>query len=273
MKKKSFLKSFVALGSIMLSSVITARVTEVSTISAVLPLVKSYQSQGKKVLVVFDYDNTLVRAEPLFGRLEFFTKKGEQLVSQGMALTDVQHFLYNDYTYIVHTTSDCLVEEHAPEIVQQLNNLSGVHVMGVTGRPMYVSQRTSNENTRLGITFNFPLESRMLIYLVDVTRPVLYENQTLYCDVHNSKDDVIMAFFEKISYRPDVVIMIDDSVGVINKMEKRMTKEGIIYEGLRFNRCDKDAAELDLEKAEKEFQTFKKSKKNTNQSSLEKSNL
>lgn len=236
------------------TSATAAKIVESHTITAILPLIEKYK--GKKVLVAFDLDNTLVRACSYVSSVEFMMERGKRMVKEGAEMQDVMHYLYNEYIYLTHYEPLCLVESNTPVVLEQLRK-AGVDFIGLTAKPMHVWHRTLDQLAALNVTFNFPDMKSSFLYLNKGVNPAFYDKGVMFCDWQNKKHDALTKFFEKCSYHPDVVIFLDDDWKYLQGMEKKMEQEGIIFEGVRVSACDKFIQDLNYEEAQKQLVEFK----------------
>ncbi len=213
--------------------------------------VAQFLDAKKSILVIFDIDNTLLEASTDLGSDQWFSYRLRQYIEQGMHIDDAVkqilplHFYINLLINLI-TTEPTL----ADDILSIKNNCE--HVICLTARSLPLAERTLQQLHQNNLYFHIPeLDD---IYWI-IKQPCLYKQGCLFCG-QNCKGDVLSAFLDKINYKPDLIIFIDDKDYNLQAVEDTAHKLNIEYIGLRYNRCDERVQNFDYEKTEIELQNF-----------------
>ena len=239
--------------TIFFSSSSTSQIVESETIKSILPIIQAHS--GKKILVLFDLDNTLIRGITYLSSPEFCFARAKQMVSSTTTEQDACIHMLNDYTYIVHREGSKLVE---PTSLFVLDNLKKINVpfLGLTGRSMYIAQRTSDVLTKLGIQFSDLLPEKRLFHTPN--HPVLYQEGILFCSIFVPKSLALQLFMQVWNEKPDLIIFVDDCKKHLQDVSDFVKSLKIDFVGIRLNACDQFVEALDLDKAEQQFAALKK---------------
>ncbi len=200
--------------------------------------------KDKEILVVFDVDDTLtILKEPAF-------QYGNYKLTHSEAFSNVLKHLDEDVKFIVFnlpillSTSD-LIEPHTPAVIERLQN-NGVKTIALTAAPAGNIDGGSLEDARiadlrqLGIDFTrcFPEVSNTLFTNFPI-RPyqsyILFKEGILFANYVN-KGAVLVGFLQQLSWKPDVVIFVDDRVEHIHAVKTSLAEfnPAIECKGLHF---------------------------------------
>lgn len=227
-------------------------ITESSSIKDVMLVAES--AKAENILVVFDIDNTLARGKTPMARDEFFSARIQSFMNNGMDFNQAIHHVLPDYYYIQFHSSLVLVEDEVLILLQDLTN-NGTKTLALTARSSYLAERTMDQLESLGIRFNFFAEQN---FTLNFGHPCFYKRGMLFCGL-NDKGEALLSLLDRLNYRPDLVIFVDDKYKNLLSVEMELLKREIPFEGLRLNVCDQDVMNFDLNKAEQELLEFKKS--------------
>ncbi|HOX22555.1 MAG TPA: DUF2608 domain-containing protein [Elusimicrobiales bacterium] len=219
-------------------------VVETETLAPVYAEAKRQLALGKQPLVIFDIDNTLsyhdfyLGNEPWFGSvyadyLDSLRKNAPaRLAAEERAITWLTVMLMSDTPYF-------LTEQDLPRQIRELQQ-SGLKVMAQTSRCVLIAAHTVADLHRHGIDFSAssPFPDTYDFIPWEGARPVICSGGACFGQLQD-KGKILLMLMAKHGYKPQAVILADDSKKNIAAMGAAMKEAGIPYSGFRYSKLDK----------------------------------
>ncbi len=206
----------------------------------------------KRIMAILDIDNTLLHPDDTeLGSDQWFSHHVRENVKTGMTSEDAVKAILPIYTHLNLFIKLVATE---PALAQDLLHIKNncEHVICLTKRSSPLIEKTIQELCNNSLYFGIPEHNDMQW---ELEHPCFYRKGCLFCG-SNCKGAVLSSFLEKINYKPDLIICIDDKETYLLAVERVAQKLNIEYIGLRYAGCDKRVKKFDAAKAEIELQEF-----------------
>lgn len=203
-----------------------------------LTTILDYIKPGKKNLVIFDLDNTLIIAPTDVGSDQWFT---HELVQSKKSIEEVLPV----YLKLQEKISLELTECDAPEILSKLIE-KNVTVIGLTARSPELEPRTISELNRLGLRF-----SHILSHDDVVDRKFHYHSGVVFVGSRD-KGEVLKDVLKDAQLQFDEAVMADDKRKYLDSVEKTLEDAGIEFTGIRYSGMDERVKNFNPIHAERE---------------------
>lgn len=201
----------------------------------------------QNVLVIFDYDNTLVEAKDGFGGDEWFCAMLDQCMNNGMSFKQSLDYVLPLYSTIQQSIWMEPVQKSAPQLVAFLQSI-GIATMVLSSRSHPIIERTIEQLERAGMNFVHTAPSKETL-TIDMGDRAFYRNGVLFSE-RIDKGKLLITFFEMINYKPEKVIFINDKMKHLKKVEAALQEANIPFVGIRYSRLDEKNASYDLKQHE-----------------------
>jgi len=218
---------------------------------------------SKESLFLFDIDEVLLTPADILLRPAGKTFSG---------WCKIQPEKFDHYLSIMLAgTNYILVDKKGPDMIARLSK-KGVSVMGFTScrtGPFGVIQSMekwrSDQLHAVGIDFRpFFSEEYVFAELVDAkSNPPLFKNGILFCgDFYSSKrstkGELLGIFLDRMNWRPEQIVFIDDEKKNLEAVSLELDKRGIPFQGYLL---EKPSTPLDEKIAQLQIQTIVEKKK------------
>jgi len=213
--------------------------------------VAKHLEPNKKMLILFDIDNTLAAPSGDLGSDQWFNHIVTVYQQQGFATKDAFKTAVDLYHHI-HAHLDLKpAEAETPAFVASLQK-KNIPVLALTARSFI--ERTFEQLETIAIDFT-PNAVTNNTFDLSQQHPAFYQQGIIFSG-NNNKGLVLCAFFDRIGYQPDKIIYVDDKEGNIKAVEEAVEKRGIEFVGIRYSRLDDKVKKLDITTAQKQLTTF-----------------
>lgn len=173
-------------------------------------------NEGKKVLVLFDLDNTLIEPTEEVGSDQWFSgaviyaKNKKKL--QGL---DAVRKILPLYYKLQDTVVLKPVEKITVDVIKRLKEKH--IVMGLTARSVPLVEQTTERLSKLGFSFSFDTHFFQKKLSVD---SACLKNGILFCG-NNDKGDALFELLNFLDIHPDRIIFIDDKYANVEKLNNQ----------------------------------------------------
>ena len=198
--------------------------TSIQTISK-LREVLNYLNPGKRSLVIFDIDNTLLTTKTDLGSDHWLCDH----LKRGYSFPELSelYFHINNRMDLVPTEPDLI--ETIQEIEQNCD-----HVICLTARSGNIIDQTLLQLKRNNLNFHVPEINYDDLVLPDQSH---YHDGVLFCCNH-SKGDILNLFLTATHYQPEQIILIDDKLynldAVLKTVPASINFTGLHYTGINY---------------------------------------
>ena len=244
---------YITLFMLSLGFTSTAHITESDTLLSV----RNYPITPN-TLVLFDVDNTLAHPIEELGSDEWFCYMVDTKMLQGNdVLTSIYYALpaafYAQFNIPLEAT-----ESTTAALITQLAD-SGVAVMALSTRSLFIAERTLEQLDQINIHFDMPaIDADELV--LPMPHPCLYKDGVLFGG-NNDKGQALTCFFDIMNYHPETVIFIDDKMKHLLSLANALEPRNITFYGIRYSGCDERVRNFDPAKAEQQYQELKEKNK------------
>ena len=211
---------------------IIQRIEPCQEIQSIKEVAQHFNAQ-KRILAIFDIDNTLLHPtdNTELGSDQWFSHHVRENIKKGMTSEDAIQAILPVYTHL---------------------HLFIEHVICLTARTFPLIERTIEQLNNNNLSFHIP---KFDDFEWTLKHPCFYKQGCLFCG-SNCKGDVLVSFLEKMDYKPEVIIFVDDKESYLYAIEHVAKKLNIEYIGLRYAGCDKRVKKFDAAQAEIDLQEF-----------------
>ena len=205
-------------------------------------------------LVVFDVDETIITPVDSIFHMNLLRNKFWRSFYYIMMTGDV--FFRNvveHYENGLFTAKYALVDPNIPDFIKALQS-KGVKVIALTSCPTGEHKQIGKiEDWRVwhllsfGIDFrkSFPEQADLLFTDFSQTHAPLFKDGILFANRYTKKGPLLVAFLEKVGWRPREIVFIDDSAGSVRSVEESMKKINIKCTGLQYLAADRFSKDMD----------------------------
>lgn len=213
--------------------------------------VAKHLEQGKKMLVIFDIDNTIAEPCSDLGSDQWFNHIITVYQKRGFSDKDAFKTAVKLYHHL-HTFLDMQpVEAETPSFITSLQKQK-IPVLALTARSFI--ERTFEQLETIAIDFSHTAVSDG-VFDLSQQNPAFYQNGIIFSG-NNDKGCVLCAFFDRTGYQPDKIIFVDDKESNIASVERAVEKRGIQFIGIRYSRLDNKVKALNITRAQEELTAF-----------------
>ncbi len=206
---------------------------------------------NKRILIVFDIDNTLLMPPTHLGSDQWFSHLVQEQIASGKnTLAAVAHVLPL-YLHVQLNIDLVPTERSLSEIFQCILDKCA-HVLFLTARSAPLATRTFQQLAKNNL--HFPIMREQPCEL-NVAHPCFYRNDILFCG-NNDKGEVIDAFLDIHACDADVVVFIDDKEKYVGAVHEAVQKRGIECIGFRYGGCEHLVRSFNKEATKRELEAF-----------------
>ena len=213
--------------------------------------VTQYLDPQQATLVIFDIDNTLLHPSTDLGSDQWFYYHVQKNMKNGMTKEEAIKEIAPLYFHINFIIDLIPTEPSLPDDLMQIKK-NCEHIICLTARRPPLVERTVQQLHNNHLYFHIP-ELDDLHWVLQ--HPCFYTQGCLFCG-SNCKGDVLSSFLEKINYKPDLIIFIDDKEAYLSAVANVAQQLNIAYIGLRYTGCDQRVKAFDAQQTEFALQEF-----------------
>lgn len=238
-------------------SLANAEIREIMSMEELRDPIENLLKLDKKILVVFDIDDTLVTTHHELGSSEWFYRElAEKQAQPGIDKQQVLKDLLALYAHVHTYLSLKLVEKDTADFITALQ-YHYVPCLALTARSC-LFERIIKQLKQSGINFACCAPSADDLNLSDnPTLPARYTRGIIF-NGDNNKGATLLKYLHAIGYTPDYVIYVDDSAKHVQRVHDALEAEGIPCSVFRYGFMDNFNASFDLSKARQQLAVFLK---------------
>ncbi len=224
---------------------------------------KSHAEGKENVLVVFDIDDTLtILSDPAFHSTNFKIHHASVFKEIMSPLNPRERHLA--FTIPLLTTASDLIEIETSQVIDELQN-RGVKTIALTAamggeiEGVSIEDRRIKELNRVGIDFSrsFPDISEMIFSGFNAPingRGPFFKLGVILAN-ENDKGEVLVAFLQKIEWKPDLILFVDDRIEHVHAVQKAIGEfyPEIECKGFHYNTDHVPYAKLESEQFSKQW--------------------
>lgn len=207
-------------------------VTMFATIQEIQSLTEIAQIEldGHEAMAVFDIDDTLtILHEPAFQRPNFKMRYPEIFAEMMAPLSKEERLLA--FTLPLVMTQGDLLEIETPEFILHFQD-KGVKTIALTAalagkfQDFIIDDRRISELKRVGIDFSNSFPALQETVFTNFQEPVIgsypvFKQGVIFTN-ENDKGDVLVAFLKGLSWRPSLILFVDDRMEHLVAVEKAL---------------------------------------------------
>lgn len=239
---------------LMLPILLVGSLLEISKFKDILDLVEEHSS--KKILIVCDIDNTLLRASQHSGSVAWGDYLIAQLELKGISKQQAEEVESIFWKAIQPYVKVETVDPETPAIIREIQNRK-ISILGLTARAPDEIDYTTKQLLSLDINLssheqNLSISERLRMGKYDA----LYDQGILFSTPFNKKSNVLFHFLKKHEFFPECIIFVDDKWSHVEDVEKACNEENIACIGIRINAADEHVKNFNPHLAEIQWQAF-----------------
>jgi len=191
---------------------------------------KHCENEGKKALVLFDLDNTLIEPTEEIGSDQWFSgavtyAKNKKKIQALDAVRKVLPLYYKLQDNVVLKP----VEKITLNVIKSLKEKH--IVMGLTARSVPLVGQTTERLSKLGFSFSYDTCFFQKKLSVD---PACLKNGILFCG-NNDKGEALFELLNFLNIYPELVIFIDDKYANVEKLNNQFQdKKAVNFIGIHY---------------------------------------
>ncbi len=210
-------------------------------------LLKYPKDKNKKKVYASDLDNTDQQPELVWENLgsdQWFMKL-MRIAFELVPTKDTEALVLAIYHAVQEHITTKPVEKETVDTIKNLQE-QNIPVFGITARSKNIIEPTVKQLKNIGIEFDFKPnnEDHFGLTIDGIENAAYFSNGIIFCS-GLSKGDCLKAFFEKIQWFPEHVVMIDDKAKHLYAVQKVVHNYGGEFDGLRYGYLDKEVAKFD----------------------------
>lgn len=206
---------------------------------------------AKRPVVIFDLDNTLLRAELIMARDECFDARLKQELSAGLAIKPACDKVLPGYFEAMQATQISLVDENSVVMIKELQE-RGIVVIALTARsPHVLEECTLRQLESVGINFRItsPTHEKDLNF-AGLNDRADFKGGVIFCGC-NDKGKVLERFFNETDFHPDQIIFADDKEKNLSAVEREANELNIPCVCIRYSKLDQAIQGFDISELQK----------------------
>lgn len=201
-----------------------------------------------RTLVLLDIDDTLLVPTQTLGTDAWFVYRLSQYSKVHKDPKTALDKALAEWESIRHVTKVKLVEEDTDQIIKEIQK-ENTAIMGLTTQSLSLSTRTINQLRSLNIDLSKTAPASEDHYFVQENLGLLYQQGILFTS-GTSKGEAVIKMLDKIGYKPDRILFINDKHKHLLDVETSVLARGIPFTGLRYSYSDERVANFCHELAE-----------------------
>lgn len=232
-------RKFVGFFVFIFTFAVYAKIIEIHQLKEAMSTVTS------DTLLVFDLDNTLFEPVQALGSDQWFNYHLRHLI-EGEKLTEDQAFdrTIPLWTQIQMVSEVQLIETATPGLIRQKQN-AGIKIMGLTARPVELSERTRQQLKSVDIDLSEKAFQGNDV-VVNGFKGAKYTQGILF-NGKNNKGKVLKAFLEQIQLRPLQIVFVDDRIKNVKNLDDAFSGTQINLLAYRYGALDEKVRRFELE--------------------------
>lgn len=190
-------------------------------------------SENKRVLILFDIDNTIARTTDILGSDEWNSYKLQELVAQGLSYQEALDIHLPLFFQLTHELDLELVDAKTSLLIAQLQNQNH-HVCALTARSHPIKDRTAIQLQNIGINFvgSCPFVAQQYHDTCHCMHGIIFTGGT---NKGAALHKVLQAH-DHLEY--DVVIFVDDKRKYLDEVELMLASYDVEFIGIRYSAAD-----------------------------------
>lgn len=191
-----------------------------------------------KPLLIYDIDNTLLRAQEVQARDEYFSACLKREMKSGKDLTAACNVVLPQFFESMKKTAVSLVDERSIESIKRLQR-RGITIIALTARsPHALEGCTLNQLASVGINFRItsPTHESDLNFTGMIDKAD-FKAGVVFCG-NNDKGEVLERLFNQTGFTPDKIIFVDDKLKNLENVAREAVKLDIPFFGIRYSKLD-----------------------------------
>jgi Protein of unknown function (DUF2608) len=242
----------IILSSLIITASCNAQIVESNTIQDVFKYIEKTDIP-EKTLILFDLDNTLIRAKHIIGTAECHTYMVNKIKQKTGLNTYNATLIWNPFHVAIDQSIDFELLE--PESLQTIKTLQkqNYRIMGLTGRQLPLMQKTLEHIDNLGLDLRDTALYKKSYYFIGEKTHAACKKGIIFADEGNEKGATLIQFLNNHAYKPDKVIFFDDILKHVKSVVQHLTDNGIPSIGIWFKRTEKEVNAFDSKKAEQDI--------------------
>ena len=220
----------------------------------------------ENTLIVFDVDDTLITPCDQFFHVKSLWQK---LLLYFYSIKETLDFSLNKLTWYYNNAlfldKHKLIDKKTPDLIKrlQLKNIKVIALTGCLTGNYGVLESVENWRIKMllnfGIDFSkaFPKNNNFVLDKFFKIKPPIFSQGILFANItpgapkDRTKAPVLKAFLERVNFKPNKIVFVDDGLKYLIQAQEEMEKVGIPLIGLHYTVADKFLCYLDLNKAKK----------------------
>ncbi len=212
--------------------------------------IKDYVTDNKKILIIFDIDNTILEADAKEAKDVWFSAMVTEGMKRGMSILDAVKTILPHYFTAHETTTVTLVETHGPAVIKSLQQQK-IPVIALTARSLPMIDHTFRQLNSLGIDFSLTAPTKETLNL-SLIEPACFANGIMFCG-SNNKAHALEALLDATNSKPEKIIYADDKEKYLDLVDQFAQSKNIDFVGIRVSTLDQKVASFVLDEASKKL--------------------
>lgn len=222
---------------------VSAKIVEIKNIVEV----EKHFKKTKKLLVIFDIDNTIAESTKPEGGDQWFYAAIQYFQQQGLNYKETYNKILPLYIEFNKKNGIKLVEKEVVNVIQQLQK-NNIPVIALTARSGSIIKTTINQLKNLAIDFSKGSIAHHVVSFEKFSIPALFQQGIIFCG-DNNKGETLKKFLKQTNLKPKKIIFIDDKRKCLSQVESTLKNSSIKFIGLRYGFLDEKVKQFNFSEA------------------------
>jgi hypothetical protein len=225
------------------NSVQRESIRSITEIEEILPYIRAEKLCGPCTLVAFDIDETLVWATKPEARSQWFNEQMDAYKAKGLSSEEALRYFFTAHLSAHATSNMFTVDKDTNNLFAQLAQQQ-IHVIGLTARDPMMSPITKEQFKKAKLQFPTPVPRWNEILVLDgPKKPIMAINGIIYSSGQD-KGVALGLVLDKLSYRPSLLIFVDDMRYNIENVERLANERNIPFIGFHLQKYEESIQPL-----------------------------
>lgn len=220
---------------------LTAHIIEITRLEEILQHIQP--DEEKTTLVVFDIDNTLLKATQQLGSVAWGDDIAKNLENKRISKREAQEVVSVLWRTVQPHIKVQAVDPHTQSIIRKIQS-QNIPIMCLTARKPQEAEYTRSQLQSIGIDLSSTRLTPAFEQFFHLTSDTLYDEGILFATPLNKKSQVFISFLEKTKINLKRVIFVDDKMEHVKDVKEALNHLKIECIGIRFGGADEDVRQF-----------------------------
>ncbi len=218
-------------------------ITTIDEIEDILPLIAPYISCGPCTLIAFDIDETLIWAANPLARSEWFNQEFKRYQDLGLSPEEALKKFFVEHLQAHNNSKFFPVDKDTNDLFNALQE-KNIRILGLTARQPLMNTITAKQFATAHINFPNPIPRWNDTFVFGGPKSPVLAIQGIIYSSGQDKGKMLGIFLDELSYRPQLLIMVDDMLYNVQNVQRLARERNIPFLGFHLNKYEKSIRPL-----------------------------